>query len=64
MFLSYPVDSSHLQSWERFWEPVILAVWDPADDVTYWEMIQFPEQAGQAASASGGQDLFADGQYA
>jgi hypothetical protein len=52
MFLSYPVSSSHLQSWERFWEPVILAVWDPADDVTYWEMIQLPERPARWSRAS------------
>jgi Domain of unknown function (DUF4365) len=43
-FLSYPIRFSHLQSWEKFWEPVIFAVWDPVHAVTYWEMIQSPER--------------------
>lgn len=46
-YLSYPVKLSHLQSWEMFWEPVIFAVWDSADDVTYWELVQSPERAAR-----------------
>jgi Domain of unknown function (DUF4365) len=43
-YLSCRVKHSHLQSWETFWEPVIFAVWDSTDDVTYWELVQAPER--------------------
>jgi hypothetical protein len=46
-YLSCRVKSSHLQSWATFWEPVIFAVWDSADDVTYWEVVQSPERSAK-----------------
>jgi hypothetical protein len=36
----YPIATDHLQHWDRFWEPVILTVWDSKADITYWEFIQ------------------------
>jgi hypothetical protein len=39
-YLSFPVDVEHLEHWKRFWEPVILTVWDADSDITYWEIIQ------------------------
>jgi len=36
----YPVTTDHVTHWERFWEPVLLTVWDSAADITYWETIQ------------------------
>jgi len=43
-YLSCRVKLSHLQSWETFWEPIIFAVWDSTNDVTYWELVQSPER--------------------
>lgn len=39
-YLSVPVDPAHLESWRGFREPVILAVWDAATDVVYWQSVQ------------------------
>ncbi len=38
--LSYPIASDHLEHWSRFWEPVILTVWDAKTGITYWQIIQ------------------------
>jgi len=38
--LSYPVSTDHVEHWRQFWEPVILAVWDAGEDITYWECVQ------------------------
>jgi hypothetical protein len=38
--LLYPIACDHLRHWERFWEPVILTLWDSKSGVTYWECIQ------------------------
>src|SRR4051812_24653587 len=37
--LSYPLDRDHLDSWVKFWEPVILTLWDAQSGVTYWAAI-------------------------
>jgi hypothetical protein len=36
----FPVKRRHIEHWDRFWEPVILSVWDSKTDRTYWECIQ------------------------
>jgi hypothetical protein len=36
----FPVKMRHIEHWDRFWEPVILSVWDSKTDRTYWECIQ------------------------
>jgi len=38
--ISYPIKSDHIEHWNRFWEPVVLTVWDSDTDITYWEIIQ------------------------
>lgn len=38
--VTYPVATDHIEHWKKFWEPVILTVWDSVNDVTYWESIQ------------------------
>jgi hypothetical protein len=38
--LSFPIASDHLEHWNRFWEPVILTVWDSKTAITYWQVIQ------------------------
>jgi hypothetical protein len=43
-FISYPFNTQHLQHWNDFWEPVVLAIWDSQADVTYWETAQTPER--------------------
>jgi Domain of unknown function (DUF4365) len=39
-YLNFPIDVEHLEHWNRFWEPVILTVWDSKSNTTYWEIIQ------------------------
>jgi hypothetical protein len=39
-FYLYPVKSTHLRHWERFWQPVIFTLWDSRTDTTYWESVQ------------------------
>jgi len=36
--LLFPVKMRHIEHWDRFWEPVILSVWDSKTDRTYWRM--------------------------
>lgn len=38
--IAFSVTSGHAKHWERFWEPVVLAVYDTKSDTTYWEIIQ------------------------
>lgn len=38
--ICFPIDIDHLAHWKRFWEPVILTLWDAESDVTYWEVVQ------------------------
>jgi len=38
--VAFSITSQHAQHWERFWEPVVLAIYDSKSDVTYWEIIQ------------------------
>jgi hypothetical protein len=38
--ISYPIDSDHLEHWARFWEPIVLTVYDTTTATTYWEIIQ------------------------
>jgi hypothetical protein len=45
-YIVYPVSTSHLSHWGRFWEPVILTVWDATNDVTYWECVQTALERG------------------
>jgi hypothetical protein len=33
--------TNHLLHWRRFWEPVILALWDAQNNITYWDYVQF-----------------------
>lgn len=41
----YPIKTDHIEYWNKFWEPVILALWDSASGITYWESVQtFIEQ--------------------
>jgi hypothetical protein len=38
--IRFPIDTDHIKHWNKFWEPVILTLWDAKADVTYWESIQ------------------------
>lgn len=38
--IRYPIGTNHLTHWERFWEPVVLTVYDATTDRTYWRVIQ------------------------
>lgn len=38
--IAFSIESEHVQHWSRFWEPVILAIYDGKTEVTYWETIQ------------------------
>jgi hypothetical protein len=38
--LSFPIKRHHIEHWEKFWEPVILTLWDAKTNTTYWEFIQ------------------------
>lgn len=39
-YLSVPVDSAHINAWSSLREPVVLAVWDAATKLVYWQTIQ------------------------
>jgi hypothetical protein len=39
-YLSVPVDPAHIETWSSLREPVVLAVWDAATKVVYWQTIQ------------------------
>jgi hypothetical protein len=43
-YLSYPFRVNHLENWDKFWEPVVLVIWDAINDVSYWEIAQSPER--------------------
>lgn len=36
----FPIKSTHIEHWSRFWEPVVLAIYDARTETTYWEVIQ------------------------
>ena len=38
--LTYPIKLTHVKHWNKFWEPVILTIWDAKSNTTYWESIQ------------------------
>jgi hypothetical protein len=38
--ISFPINTSHLEHWSRFWEPVFLILWDAKGECFYWECIQ------------------------
>ena len=38
--ISFPIQSDHIEHWGRFWEPVVLAIFDTKTEITYWEVIQ------------------------
>ena len=38
--IHYPIETMHLVHWERFWEPVVLAVYDARSKRTYWRVVQ------------------------
>ncbi len=46
--IRFPIDTDHISYWNKFWEPVILTLWDAKSDITYWESIQkfIDEHAG------------------
>jgi len=50
-FINFPIDVDHLEYWKKFWEPVVLTLWDAKLDVTYWEIIQncFPSNEGKVS---------------
>jgi len=50
-YLYFPIDVDHLEHWDKFWEPVILTIWDAKADITYWEIIQDSLQRKQVASS-------------
>lgn len=38
--ISFPIRSTHIEHWDRFWEPVVLAIYDASTETTYWEVVQ------------------------
>lgn len=38
--ITFSIKTEHIKHWNKFWEPVILTVWDARSDVTYWLSIQ------------------------
>jgi hypothetical protein len=40
--ISFPIDIEH---WKKFWEPVVLTIWDSKSGATYWEIIQDCQQS-------------------
>ena len=38
--LAFSIGSDHAKHWERFWEPVVLAIYDTASEKTHWEIVQ------------------------
>lgn len=49
----FPVKRRHLEHWDRFWEPVVLSVWDSKTDQTYWECVQSYLSSYEGAIALG-----------
>ncbi|MBV8274034.1 MAG: DUF4365 domain-containing protein [Verrucomicrobia bacterium] len=52
--ISCRIKTSHLEHWSRFWEPVLLIIWDAKQQRFYWECVQtviersrFPIGAGR-----------------
>lgn len=39
-YFSYPVTTKHLEHWDRFWEPVLLTLFDASTGNVYWQIIQ------------------------
>jgi hypothetical protein len=39
-YIFYPISTPHLEHWSRFWEPVLLILWDAKGQRFYWECIQ------------------------
>ncbi len=37
----FDLDCGHLIHWRRFWEPVILTLWDAKTSITYWDYVQY-----------------------
>jgi hypothetical protein len=48
--LTYPVGTEHLGHWNRFWEPIILTLWDSQSEITYWECVQNALESGEETS--------------
>ncbi len=38
--LSYPIKLDHAKYWGKFWEPVIITIWDAKSNTTYWQVVQ------------------------
>ncbi|AMC35360.1 hypothetical protein VN23_12435 [Janthinobacterium sp. B9-8] len=38
--ISYPVTTKHLEHWNRFWEPIVLVIFDANTGIVYWRIIQ------------------------
>jgi hypothetical protein len=43
-YLRFRCRRDNFDHWLDFWEPVVLAVWDPSLDIAYWEIVQEPER--------------------
>jgi Domain of unknown function (DUF4365) len=39
-YISVSVSADHVRTWNEFWQPVLLTVWDKVLDRTYWECVQ------------------------
>jgi hypothetical protein len=52
--ISYPIKADHAEHWNRFWEPVILVVYDARSNTSYWEIVQdFLKRRKNAIATSG-----------
>lgn len=38
--ISFPIQATHIEHWRRFWEPVVLSIYDVSTETTYWEVVQ------------------------
>lgn len=36
----FPIKVDHIEHWKKFWEPVLLTIWDSKTRVTYWVCVQ------------------------
>jgi Domain of unknown function (DUF4365) len=50
--LGVPVRVSSLLHWQSLWEPVVLTLWSPQADATYWEIVQ-DERASRGVPRAG-----------
>jgi len=38
--ISFPIETKHIRHWERFWEPVVVTLYDAKTKIVYWQIVQ------------------------